>query len=110
MAIGNMRKRFTFQRESRTPNNSGGYAHTWSTVATVWGSFRPERGSERLDRGRLADPVRGTVRVRSSSTTRTITAEDRVTFDSTSYQIRSIINPDQRNRFLEMVVERNVAT
>lgn len=109
MRTGAMRKRMTFQRESETADGGGGYALSWTNVATVWGSFRPQLGKEVVQAGRLADPVMGVIEVRSSSTTRGITAEDRVMFDSTNYQIRSITNPDQRNHKLQMIVERAVA-
>ena len=110
MAIGAMRRRMLFETEGETPDGGGGYTSGWSAITTVWGSFKAERGTEKVQAGRLADPVAGVVKVRSSTTTRTIDAEDRVTFGGDVYQIRSIINPDQRNRWLEMVVERGVAT
>lgn len=109
MPAGSLRKRLTFETEGETPDGGGGYVAGWSTIATVWGSFRPERGRERLEAGRLEGAVAGVVRVRSSATTRTITEKDRVTFGGDSYQIRSLTNPDQRNKFLEFLVEKGVA-
>lgn len=107
---GTLNKRVTFQSETRTPDGGGGFTREWILVATVWGGFVPERGSERLEAGRLEGSLSGVLRVRSSSTTRTVKVADRVIIDGVPHQIRSIANPDQRNRMLDILVERGVAT
>ena len=107
---GALNKRVTFQVESVTDDGGGGGALSWTDVVTVWGGFQPERGRERLQAGRLESAVAGVLRVRSSSATRALTAAHRVLIDGLAYQIRSITNPDQRNAYLEMTVERGVAT
>jgi len=110
MRGGLLRKRVTFERRVRTSDSGGGGAITWSTLATVWGGYTPERGIERLDAGRLQGETMGILRVRSSDTVDAITVADRVLIDSVSHQIRSITQPDQRGKALEMVVERGVPT
>lgn len=110
MGAGALRDRVSFQEEQNVSDGAGGNVTTWPTQFTVWGGFRPERGAERLQAGRLEGAVAGTLRVRSSSDTRTVTTEWRVEIDGIAYQIRSITNPDRRNRFLEMTVESGVAT
>lgn len=110
MAAGPLRDRVTFQRATRTPDGAGGAALAWTDEVTVWGGFRPQRGRETLEVGRLESAVAGVLTVRSSPDTREITAADRVQIDGESYQIRTITNPDRRNKMLEFVVERGVAT
>lgn len=116
MAAGPLRDRVTFQAESHVSDGGGGNALTWTTVTgtPVWGGFRPERGGERLDGGRLAQAMGGTLKVRSSAVTRAITTEHRAVIDGTAYQIRSVSNPDRRNRWIEMVLtlggDRGVTT
>lgn len=111
MAAGPMRRRITFQEESQTPDGGGGYELAWSDIVTVWGSFQPERGRERIEAGRLAETLGGVIKIRSSAASRAITPGNRAVMSGVSYNIRSISNPDQRNKFLEMTVERGgVAT
>lgn len=110
MVAGRLRSRVTFQGEVQTPDDGGGYAATWAAVTTVWGEFRPERGNERVEAGRIAAPLSGTLRVRWSSLTNAITTRHRALIDSEPYDIRSIANPDRRHRFLEMTVEKGVGT
>lgn len=107
---GALRQRVTFQTETEMPDGGGGYERGWSDVITVWGSLQPERGRERLQADRLQASLGGVLRVRSSTETRAITEAHRVLIDGVPYQIRSIANPDQKNRYLEMTVERGVAT
>lgn len=105
-----MRHRATFQRESAGADAFGNVTQgTWATLTEVWAKFTPERSRERLEAGRMESAVSGTLTVRSTATTRGITEADRVVFRSETYNIRAIINPDQRGRFLEMAVERGVA-
>lgn len=108
-AIARLRKRVTFQRESRTADGAGGYALAWTTLCSVWGQNAPERGRERVAAGRVEADLTGILTVRSSTKTRAVTTSDKVLIDGVAHNIRSISNPDQGNRFLEMVVERGVS-
>lgn len=110
MPAGRRRKRVTFQEAFETPDGGGGNATSWRNTVTVWGGLREERGRERVEAGRLESAMAGTLTVLSSSDTRQIGAANRVLIDGIAYQIRSIGNPDQKNKELEMVVERGVAT
>ncbi len=104
-----MRHRATFQRESAGTDDFGNVTQgTWTTLTECFAKFAPERSSERIEAGRLEASVMGTLTVRSTATTRGITEADRVLFRSATYNIRAITNPDQRNRWLTMTVERGV--
>lgn len=112
---GMLRDRVTFERLNDGTDDLGNVSDgTWSEIggagqSTVWGGFRPERSGERLEAGRTESSVMGTLTVRSSTVTRSITEADRVQIDSVAYDIRGITNPDRRNKYLEMTVERGVA-
>lgn len=110
MRAGALNKKVTFQREKRTDDGSGGSNRSFVDDFTVWGGFSPERGSERLEAGRLEAAQGGILRVRSSSTTRSVDESWRVLIDDVPHQIRGRGNPDQRNRMIEFTVERGVAT
>ncbi len=110
MRAGALNKRVTFQREVRVDDGSGGSSREFVDDFTVWGGVAPERGSERLEAGRLEASQSGILRVRSSSTTRSVDESWRVLIDNVPHQIRGAANPDQRNRMIELIVERGVAT
>ena len=109
MTAGLRRKRVTFQQKTKVPDGGGGFAPGWSDVVSPIVRFQPERGRERVESGRVSAELTGILTVRSSKKTRTITEAHRVLIHKVPYQIRSISNPDQRNRDLEMTVERGAA-
>lgn len=106
MRAGTLNKRVTFQEPLHGTDASGGLVETWGNDLTVWGGFRPDRGNEDHDNGRLQASAGGLLRVRSSTESRAIGEDWRVLIDGEDYVIESIINPDQRNRELQMVVMR----
>ena len=106
MAAGALRRRCIFASQGETPDGYGGFTLGWNALDPVWGHLRPERGTERLEGGRLEANLGAVLRVRSSATTRAITESYKVTISGVDYQIRSIANPDQRNKYIEMTLER----
>ncbi|WP_319528982.1 phage head closure protein [uncultured Cohaesibacter sp.] len=106
MRAGTLNKRVTFNEPLHSIDASGGLVEAWGDDLTVWGGFRPERGREQQENGRLQASVSGILRVRSSSETRAIGEHWRVLIDGEDYSIQSITNPDQRNRELEIIVTR----
>lgn len=108
--IGGMRKRVYFSRPARADEGGGVGKITWVPALTVWGELIPQTGQERVAAGRLEASGLATLRIRSSADARSIDESYKVTVDGLDYQIRGIDNPDQRNRFLEILVEVGVAT
>lgn len=109
ISAGKLNKRVTFQTKMRAPDGGGGFAETWGGDIEVWGQFVPERGQERLEAGRLEASLAGVLRVRYSSDIAVVTEAWSVLIDGVRHQIRSIANPDQKTRIVEMTVERGVA-
>lgn len=107
---GQMRDRVRIERETEQPDGGGGYEVGWFHVATVWGQLVPERGRERVESGRIEASVAAVLRIRYSSEVADVTAGYRVVIDGVDYNIRSVTQPDRRNRIIEMTVERGVAT
>ena len=105
MRAGSLNKRATFQRFTSVSDGAGGVTETWSDFATVWAQFSPERAREKIQQGRIADNQAGALRVRSSTQTRQIDATYRVSLDGVTYNVRSVINPDQHNDMLEFAIE-----
>lgn len=104
-----MRDRVTLQRPQETPDGGGGFDLDWFTVATVWGRFMPERGNERVRAGRIEASVGAVVQVRHSSDVADVAPDWRAVIGGVAYNIRSVTQPDRRNRIIEMTVERGVA-
>ena len=110
MQAGRLRKRVRFQRANPSPDIGGGFAVTWGDDLELWADFRPQRGSEVLDAGRVAATVPGVLQVRWSDIVSGILPGDRVLIDGEPFNIQSVIDPDGRHIRLEMVIEKGVST
>lgn len=110
MPAGGMRSRVAFERIVTVPDGAGGQSAGWGVVYRCRGQYRPERGRERIEAGRMEAAMAGVLRVRSCSQARDLTESDRVLIDGIVFQIRAISNPDGRNKHLELSVERGTGT
>lgn len=110
MSIGKLRKRAYFSRAKRTDDGGGGATITWVPAFTAWCEIKPQTGIEKVAAGRLESSSLATLKIRSSVAARAIDPSYKVTVDGDDYQIRTIDNPDSKNRFLEMLLEVGVAT
>jgi len=99
MRAGRLRHRITIQQPTTSTNAQGGKIKTWVDVATVWAGIEPISASE-SDQNHQLEPevsVRIVMRYRSG-----ITSDMRIKFGSRYYKIIGIINPDERNKELQI--------
>lgn len=107
ISLGALRHRLTIQAESPTADAGGGHGLAWSNVATVWGRVEPLSGGERLRAMQIESRVthRITIRYRAG-----VTAANRIAFANRIFNIRAVVNVEERNRILELLCEEGVAT
>ena len=106
MTIGNLRKRVTFQAETPTTDNVGGYTLAWTNVMTVWAEIKPSSGNKYFVAGHLEGHITHHVTMRYQTG---ITTDMRMTYNNRAFNIRAILNTDESNRWLELLVEEGVA-
>jgi SPP1 family predicted phage head-tail adaptor len=101
-----LRHTVELQSPSRTKDDGGGAATTWSTFATQPAYFKALSGGERYVYERLEanQLFRCVIRYRDD-----VGAEDRILFRSQPFQIRRVTNVEFRDRWLELIVEEGVA-
>lgn len=108
---GIYRERAVFQRLSESAIDAYGNVYTgWTSLVTRWADMRERTGKERLSGGALADVGNATLRVRSDSTTQTITSADRVVIRGYTWAIKDVIQIDAKDTVLEFLLERGVAS
>ena len=112
-AAGNLRERLTFQRRALTSDGYGNSAGDWQSEFTCAAELRPRMGGETVLQERLAGRQPYTVTIRYSAEAAEVTPEWRA-FDARNpsriFNIRSGSNPDMKRRFIELLVDENVAT
>ena len=102
MKIGRADRRVTIERATYTTNGYGERVASWATVTTVWAELMKSSGiGESITNAQ--DVARQTLyfKVRSSTTTRGIKADDRLTYATRTYDIKGI---EEIGRNAELVI------
>lgn len=103
-----LRQRITIEQYTVTDRNEiGGEVKDWAPVATVWASVEPIRGREFFAAQQVNAEVTHKVTTRFHAG---ITPKMRVKYGARVLEIQSVIDPQERHLFLElMCVERVTA-
>ena len=108
---GLMRDRVTFQRLTEGAVDDYGNVYSgWSDLTTRAADLREQKGRERINAGVLSDMAMATMRVRSDSTTSSITSADRVIARGITWAIKDVMQVDAKDTQIEFVLEKGVAS
>jgi len=104
--ISDMRARITFQQPTQTTDEGGAQITSWANVATtptVWARWINAHGQEAVqnDAARFAQRATVTIRYRAD-----VNTNWRILKDGEPWQILSVDQIQDRNRYVEMVVEQ----
>ena len=110
MAAGKYRERATFTRLNAEAVDAYGQPHsTWEALTSLWGDLRETMGKERVDAGAVNSVVTATLRVRYSAAAAGLVSADRVEIRGHTWNIRSVSQPHQKRKQIEMLIERGVS-
>ena len=103
MRAGKLRHRLALQNATETDSGTGtGHLDkTWTTYATVWGSIEPLSGRELVEQEQVQSEVTHKTKIRYQSA---ITSEHRIVFKTRTFQIVTMLNPEERNREIELML------
>ena len=107
---GLFRERVTFQRMSSTADVYGNVTGDWFDHASRYANFIARLGKEDIVQGVLQDVAVATMRVRMDTTTKGITAADRVFAQGIYWMIAFIMKVSSKGDLLEMRLEKGIAT
>jgi len=110
MRAGELRHRVTIQEKSVTRNSYGEEVITWGDVATVWAAVEPlargPRGREFIEAQRAGAEITTLIRMRYRSG---IAPEMRVVYGSHTYDIKSVVHVEERQRELHLMCREVIA-
>lgn len=117
MAIGAMRRRVDIQAYTRTGDDGGGAALTWTNVASVWADIQPQGSREGMfgqdNQNREVSTYKVYIRFRRGVTAkqrlRHVYRRDGVEYTET-FNIIGVMDPDGKERYLELLCESGVPT
>lgn len=113
MQAGNLRERVGFYRRAMASDGYGNSEGAFPAEPefSVAANIKPRLGGEQVLQSRLQGVNLVNITVRWSSETAQVEPDWIVKNERTGevYNIRSIINPDERRRFIEMLCERGAS-
>ena len=104
---GMLREPLTVQRKVTVSDGMGGQVVQWVTLYTTRGHVKPLSGREALQAMQLQASITHRIYIRY---TPDLTAVDRLLMRGQPLQIRSILNLEMRDRWLELSCDAGVAT
>ena len=105
MRAGELRHRLTFKGPTHTSDGQGGITETWGSAFTVWGAFGPLTGKEFYDSQLVNSEITGKVKIRHRDD---IDPTMQIYFGTRVFEILSILNPEERDRELNIKVKEMV--
>lgn len=108
-AIGSLTQRVTVQQEgASSADGGGGYTQTWTTfAASVPARIEAAQAREEVLGQKLAEVVTHAVTIRWLDG---VTAGMRLLFGTRAFNIRGVIDLEERRRFMVLACEEGVAT
>ncbi len=107
--IGRLRHVIALQEVANAVDAGGGHGRTWTTTKEVWAEIKPLSGREQLHAMQLEDAITHRITIRYDSGT-IPTTKWRVLFGTRTFYIRSVLNIDERSKFLVMLADEGVGT
>lgn len=104
--IGGMRHRLVIENPQSTTDNLGGRQTEFQEAGSVWGNLKEKSGKESEFRGKVTDVYTHVLTCRNTTL---ITAKSRLKYGNRFFNVKSIINPDGRDRYLEVLLNEGVA-
>jgi SPP1 family predicted phage head-tail adaptor len=108
MMAGRMRHFVTFQERSTVADGMGGETVTWSDVLTTWATLTPLSSSEQLETGKVEHNITHRLYIRyrpGIAPAQRVKYVDPTLGSTRIFQIRSIIDPEERHERLELMIE-----
>ena len=106
-SIGRMRHRVTIQSPTATADSGGGRSIAWGTLKEVFADIQPQSGRFVFQHGQEKEKVTHKLIMRYRAD---IGTNYRIKFGTRIFNIHSILNEDERKRFLTLLCEEGAAT
>jgi len=107
--IGRLRNKVTFKTTTLSADSYGGFTKANNSYFTAFAEIKPKVAQDRVQGDQQVSPQRFDVIIRYRGDKTALNTDYIMTFDSVDYNIVSIENPNYYDRYLKLVVEKDVA-
>lgn len=104
MPAGDLNKRITIQARTETVDSMGASVVTWANLATVWAAIWPVSANELIQNAQQTMIISHRIRIRYRSD---ILASYRIQFGTRYFHIVSIINPNEKREWLDIMAKED---
>lgn len=108
MKAGRLRERISIQRRVNSLNDFGESKGVWSTLADTWAGVEPIAGREFFTAQQVQSDITTRVICRYSKALSDVTPKDRIQHGPVYYDIRSVIDVDNRHRELQFMCTQHM--
>jgi SPP1 family predicted phage head-tail adaptor len=105
-SIGKMRYRVKVENATNTRDAGGGLSQSYSAVTFIYANIKPLNANSIYRQGIVQEKVTHEITLRYM---KNISTNSRITYGSRNFNIKGIINVDERDRFLKLLCEEGVA-
>ena len=105
-SIGKMRYRIKVENPTNTRDAGGGLSQTYTPVTFIYANIMPTNANSSYRQGIVQEKVTHELTIRYM---KNIGTNSRISFGSRLFDIKGIINVDERSRFLKLLCEEGVA-
>jgi SPP1 family predicted phage head-tail adaptor len=111
MRSGQLRHKITIDLKTSTRDAYGGESVTWTTNIGVWAAIYPLRGSQYFAAAQVQGGISHKVRIRYATLGASTSIQRgycRATFGDRVFTIQNVLNPEERNIFLDLLCVEEV--
>ena len=107
MRAGRLRHRVTFETATVTDDDFGEPDQSWASITTVWAGIEPTAGKERFAAMQHQSEIDTLIVCRYHTALSALAPKDRATWNSKTFDIKAVINVDERNKELHIFARLN---
>jgi SPP1 family predicted phage head-tail adaptor len=103
---GDLNRKIDVNQPNNISDGQGGSSVGWTLFKSTWAKLEPMKGAEKVRSDRLTTAQMTKVIMRYDPL---VTDEMQIVYNGEEYQIRSVVNINESNEWLELMIERVVA-
>lgn len=105
LRAGLLRHQITVQTPTDVTDATGAVSSTWETLVTAWAAIWPVTAKEQVAAGQLITTLSHRIRMRYYDG---VTSKCRVKFGNRYFDIKAVINAEERNEMLDLLCTEEV--
>lgn len=104
--LGSMRHRIDVQNPSNVRDELGGSDSSFTTATSVWANIQEKDGKEDFARGKVNTTYTHSMTCRY---TPSLNERSRIRYGNRFFNVKSVTNPDGREKFMEVLLSEGSA-